>query len=341
MAIIRHLLIENFRGFEHFSTPLRPMALLSGEPGAGRSDVIEALIRVLDPAYLRTRRADDLDFNQIDTTRKVRVEVAVGRLNDAARIAYSQNIELWDLQDEALVGELEHGETRDPDRHQEVVRFGYRLAIGDDGLPDESLYWPKHARPAEGVFPPINRAERGQVPFYWQRGLTLRPLDLSTRGEVRELVDAQDGEEFRDAVNRFMQGVVAAAADFSSQERVSAALTQLLQPLRAVRRFDSSQPASNLIQFLPEGGAPSGLLRSLSAAITLEDGPEHLPAWRHGSTVLAAMRAGLLYASAAAREGAIIVIDDMGGDVDPMLEGHIVAELRKVAGQLVVCLANR
>lgn len=336
MAAIRHVLIENFRGFEELSTPIRRMALVAGEPGAGRSDLIEALIRTLDPDYLRSRRADDLDFHQLDTSREVRVEVAVGRLSDAARIAYSQHIELWDVRDEKLIPELAIGETRDPDRHREVVRFGYRLVLGDDGLPEERRYWPKHARPAEGHYPAITRAERGYVPFYWQRGLTLRPLDLSTRGEMRDLIDSQDGESFDEAIRRFMSGVVTSAAEFSDQQRVAAALQQLLAPLRSVRRFDKDQPASSLVQFLPEGGAPSGLLRSLAAAVTLEDGPSHLPAWRHGTTLLAAMRGGMLYASATSKAGAIVSIDDLGGDLDPMLAGHLVGELRKVAGQVIV-----
>lgn len=335
MAAIRHVLIENFRGFERFSTPLRSMALVTGEPGAGRSDLIEALIRTLDPDYLRSRRADDLDFHQLDTSREVKVEVVIGQLSDAARIAYSQHIELWDAPNEVLIAELAAGEARDPKLHKEVVRFGYRLVLGEDGLPDESLYWPKHARPAEGHYPSITRSERGYVPFYWQRGLSLRPLDLSTRGEMRELIDSQDGETFDVAIRRFMDGVVSSAAEFSDQERVAAALTQLLAPLRSVRRFDNDELASSLVQFLPEGGAPSGLLRSLSAAVTLEDGPSYLPAWRHGTTLLAAMRGGMLYASATSKPGAIVAIDDLGGDLDPMLAGHLVVELRKVAGQVI------
>jgi len=89
------------------------------------------------------------------------------------------------------------------------------------------------------------------------------------------------------------------------------------------------------VRFLPDGGAPSGLLRSLATAITLLDSPEHFPAVRQGSTLLAALRGGVLIASAQQTDHAIVAVDDLGGEFDPFLARHLAAELRRTASQLI------
>ena len=331
---IRHLNIENFRGFERFAAALRGHAVLVGEPGAGRSDLIEALVRVLDPESLRGRRATELDVHNLDTTRVALVEVTIGDLSPGVRSALFDKLEFWDRVAERVVTTLPAGSAPDPDRHEQVVRFAYRLSF-DAGQPAEEVFYPKFADPARSAYPRVPQAERQLVPFFWQRGMTTKPLDLGGRGELRELIDSQAGEEFPAAIDRFMQAVEAAAEDFSSQDRVAAALSAVLSPLRGVRRFDEETPASHLIRFLPDGGAPSGLLRSLAAAITLLDSPQHLPAVRHGSTLMAALRGGALVAAVTGSERAIVAVDDLGGEFDPFLARHLAAELRRSAGQLV------
>jgi putative ATP-dependent endonuclease of OLD family len=335
MAAIRHIRIENFRGFAAFETPLRPHAVLVGEPGAGRSDLIEGLIRTLDPESLRGRRGTDLDLYQLDRSRAAVVEVTVGDLSDSVRSALFNQLEFWDREGETLAATLPAGATPDPARYESVVRFAYRLEIADD-QPAEVVYYPKFADPPRGNYPRVGANERSLISFFWQRGLSTRPLDLAGRGELRGLIDRQTGEDFGDSVDRFMGAVETAAADFSSQERVAAALQSILVPLRAVRRFDDTKSGAELISFLPDGGAPSGLLRSLAAAITLLDSPEHFPAVRQGATLLAALRGGALHAVATAVEGAIVAIDDFGGEFDPFLARHLAAELRRSAGQLIV-----
>jgi hypothetical protein len=44
---------------------------------------------------------------------------------------------------------------------------------------------------------------------------------------------------------------------------------------------------------------------------------------------------GVIHASATTRPGAIIAIDDFGGEFDPHLARHLVGELRRTAGQLI------
>jgi hypothetical protein len=335
MAAIRHVRIRNFRGFKDFETSFPPHAVLVGEPGAGRSDLIEALIRTLDPDSLRGRYGSELDLFNVDRSHAAVVEVTIGDLKDDVLSTLFHQREFWDRKTGTVVASLPAGAAPNPETHEPIVRFGYRLAI-EEGQPNEIIYFPKFADSARGEFPRVGLSHRSLIPFLWQRGMSTRPLDLAGRGELRGLIDRHTGEEFDDAVDRFVETVKAAAADFSSQERVAAALQAILMPLRGVRRFDAAKTGAELIRFLPDGGGPSGLLRSLASAITLLDSPQHFPALRHGSTLLAALRGGVLHAAATTVEGAIIAIDDFGGEFDPYLARHLAGELRRSAGQVIV-----
>lgn len=335
MVAIRHIGIQNFRGFREISTPLRSHAVFVGEPGAGRSDLLEAVVRTLDPYWLGGNRGTDLDLHGLDRTAAATVEITLGGLTEDIRSALFTHLEFWDTFDEAVVTTLPAGSPPEGERHEWIVRVAYRLAI-EDGQASETIYYPKSSDPSAGMFDRVRTSERSLIPFFWQRGLSTRPLDLAGRGELRNLIDRQTGEDFAEAVDRFMTEVSDAAEDFSGQERVASALEAVLEPLRAVRRFDDAQVASELIRFLPDGGAPSGLLRSLAAAITLVDSPPYLPAVRQGATLLAALRGGVLHAASSAADGAIVAVDDFGGEFDPFLARHLAGVLRRSSGQLLV-----
>lgn len=333
MAAIRRIVIGNFRGYENWSVCPRAHAVVLGEPGAGRSDLVEGIVRVLDNEYLRSRRPSELDVFGLDTTRTASVELVIGDLSPAAAAGLFDKLEFWDADAEQLLTAFAAGVTPGAQQEQ-IVRLTYALSF-DGSQPLERVYYPKLADPQRQLYPRASQVERSLLPFFWQRGLTTKPLDLTGRGEFRELVDLQPGEEFDLAVGRFVAAVGTAAAAFSSQDRVSAALTAILQPLRGVRRFDPTSPAEDLVRFLPDGGAPSGLLRTLGPAVTLAGTPAHLPATRQGSSLLAALRGGLLVAAAAANPGAIVVIDDLGGEFDPFLARHLAATLRRSSAQLI------
>ncbi len=335
MVAVRRLSVSRFRGFEQWSTGFPEHAVLVGEPGAGRSDLIEILIRLLDPEYLRTHRGEELDFWQLSIDEPATAEAVLGGLSDAQARALIGHWEWWDPAAETLItqsGALEPVGLRDQER---VVRIAYRLAAREDGRFEERVYWPKSSNPDLDQFDPVRTAERAYLPFFWQRGLSTRPLDLAGRGELRDLVERQGGERFDEAVQRFVTEVSTASARFSEQERVKAALESVLAPLRDARRF-KPDPAEQLVRFLPDGGSPSGLLRTLTAAITMEDGPDHLPAVRHGATVLGALRAGALIAAAESNDGSIVAVDDFGGEFDPHLAADVARRLRAQSGQLIL-----
>jgi len=333
MPAVRQISYRHFRGFDDFTTKLPANAVLVGEPGAGRSDLIEGLIRVLDGDYWRSRRGDELDFHDLDHSKPAEVELVIGALNEPAQEALAYQLELWDSDEEVFVGQLADPSLIDPKRHEPVVRLSYRLSLGEDGRLDEMVFWTKF-----GVDDPkpIRTSERQFLPFLWQRGWSSRPLDLAGRGDLRELIDVQDGPPFEEAVTEFLAAVGEAAKVFSEHERVGNALDELLGGLRQVRRFDPEAPASEILRFLPDGGANSGLLKSLAAAITLRQGPTLMPVARHGSSVGAALRGGLLLAGAKRAPGAIVAIDELSSDLDPALAGYMARQLRNCAGQLVM-----
>src|SRR5262245_24906156 len=111
MAAIRHVRIQNFRGFVEFSTPLPCHAVLVGEPGAGRSDLIEAVIRTLDPEALRRRQATELDISEPSRGKPATVEVTIGDLSESARSSLFNQLEFWDRESELVVTEMRAGMT--------------------------------------------------------------------------------------------------------------------------------------------------------------------------------------------------------------------------------------
>ncbi len=335
MVAIRQVRIVRFRGFSDFALTLAGHAIVVGEPGAGRSDLVEALTRTLDVDYLRNRRGDEMDFHGRDTGAPAEVEVTLGSLGDTSTSPLLTKVELWDREASSLVPELVEASDFDADRHEEVLRLTYRLEVQPDGTFDEYVYWPKLARPTQERAAMASAAERTEIPFFSAKAIAGKPIDLAVRSQFRKLANSKTGEEVERAVDRLLNSLEEAAEEFSTQERIAEALTELVGPLRATRRMPPARAASELIRFLPAGGARSGIVRSLDAAIELEDAIE-LPVDRHGTNLTASLRAGLLLALAGANNDAIIVADDFGSDLEPLLARHLAERLRSRAAQVIM-----
>jgi putative ATP-dependent endonuclease of the OLD family len=335
MAAIRHVRILRFRGFGDFETSFAGHAVVVGEPGAGRSDLIEALGRALDSDYLRYRHGDELDFNNLDTSRPAEVTVTIGSLGDTSASPLLPKVELLDRQTNAIVPELVEAADFNPDRHEEVLRLSYRMEAQADGTFDEYVYWPKTAQPGQERAAMASVAERAEIPFINAKSVAGKPIDLAVRSPFRQLANSQDGEDVERAVDRLIDALEHAADEFAGQERVAAALEGVLAPLRRARRIPPTAEASEFVRFLPQGGARSGVVRGLDVALELADGPE-LPLDRHGSTVTAALRASLLLALAGDAQGAIVAVDDFGSDLEPLMARHLAGRLRSQAGQLIL-----
>jgi len=86
-----------------------------------------------------------------------------------------------------------------------------------------------------------------------------------------------------------------------------------------------------LVQFVPEGGSLSGVLRSLQPAVNLGP-PGHLPLHRHGATASALVQAGEAIA-ALGEAGVVVLVDDFGEDLDSINARHLASVFRERAGQ--------
>ena len=80
--------------------------VLVGEPGAGRTDLIEGLERVFSPEATRTRVPTELDFFRSDKSQRAEVEVVVGSLPESLEQVFLDHLEVWDREKREPVDEF-------------------------------------------------------------------------------------------------------------------------------------------------------------------------------------------------------------------------------------------
>jgi hypothetical protein len=304
-----------------------------GEPGAGRSDVIEALTRVLTPDFTRTRQASELDFYALDTTQRAEVEVVLGDLGNDFEQLFFDHLELWDIQKRQLSEEIEEPEDVDREIYEVIVRLCYRASWNaEDAKADHWVDYPKTSDPDSGLIERPGRRERESLRFTvintWGR-----PLDMSSNGQFRRLVEGVDGKDFSQAVQDLEAKTAEIARAFSDTPQVSAALGRVLEPLQVALRL-SGIKVSDIVTFLPEGGSVNGIMKSLAPAINVHDGLGTLPLQRHGSSLSAMLKA--CQALAAVGDIGIAAIDDLGDDLDTSMSQHLTATLRRSLKQVWV-----
>ena len=306
-----------------------------GEPGAGRSDLIDALGRVLDTNTARTRITTELDFYGGDTGQPIQITLTLGGLGTDLEQDFLDHLEVWDGTDDHLIEEADTLENFDEDRCKWVLRLGYWSSwLCEEERSEERIFYPKDSDPESDSFVYARRSDIRKLGFRLLRWSGERVLDLSSRSSFRRIIDNADGGDFATAVAQYVYEVSQAAAQFSGSSQVRSALEDVIAPLRELLGI-SATDVSQLFQFAPEGGVPSGLLRSLGPAIDVGDGAGSLPAWRHGSTTASLIRAAEALASVSDTES-ILAIDDLGDGMDPASSAHLAAAIRDSAGQVWV-----
>ncbi len=93
MLVLR-LEARHFRGFAHAVVLPRGHALVVGEPRAGRSDLLAALKRVLDPDATKAT-LEEWDFHGRDLGRDIEIEVVLGELAPDLRHRFLGELEFW------------------------------------------------------------------------------------------------------------------------------------------------------------------------------------------------------------------------------------------------------
>jgi len=329
---VLELSLRRFRGFKDLSIKPKGHVVLLGVPGAGRSDLIEGLSRVLDPEVTRRRIADEFDFHEHDTTAPAEAEVTLGDLPPDLEQHFLDHLELWDSQQHRIVDELETPEEVDQDNHHFALRLCYRAEWSDaEQRVEEFVYYPKTSDRHNRLFDRARVADIAQLEFAripWGSG---RILDLAGRSGFRRLVEHAGGEDFSNAVDQYVAGVAASAKHFSDAAQVKSAIQEVLSTLRQPLRLGNVN-AEEMLQFVPEGGAATGLLRSLTPALDLNDGAGLIPAYRHGSTTATLFRVAETLALASVL-GGILAIDDLGQGLDSGSATHLASAMQQHSRQ--------
>ena len=332
---VKELHIRRFRGFSNLTVRPKGHVVVMGEPGTGRSNLIEGLARVLDVDVSRTRITTELDFHNSDTSQPVQIAVTLAELGADLEQQFLEHLEFWDKANDCLLPESESPETVDGGRYELVLRLEYLARwLPAEERSEEWVHYPKESDPTTDSFAHARRRDIADLGFgvlHWSTG---RILDLGSRGSFRRVIDASSGNDFATAIAQYVQDVGQAAEQFTEALQVKEALQNVFEPLLGPLGITATD-LSRVIQFTPDGGSPSGLLRSLGPSIDLEDGSGFLPAWRRGSTISSLFRiAEALALSSSA--GRILAVDDLGDSLDAATAAHMSFAVRKSASQVWV-----
>ena len=332
---VKELHIRRYRGFSDLLVVPKGHVVVMGEPSAGRSNLMEALGLVLDAEASRARVTTELDFHNRDTSQPIQITVTLAELGPDLEQQFLEHLEVWDRTNECLLKESENPEAVDGDQYEMVLRLEYFARwLPADERSEEWVHYPKECDPSADFYAHARRRDIADLGFGILNWSTGRILDLSSRGGFRRVVDETAGNDFATAISQYMQDVGQAAENFTHALQVKQALRDVFEPLFKPLGIKATD-LSDVIQFAPDGGSPSGLLRSLGPSIDLDDGSGFLPAWRRGSTISSLLRiAEALALSAGA--GRILAIDDLGDSLDAATAAHMSFSIRKSGGQVWV-----
>ena len=329
MRVLR-LEIRHFRGFEEVSVLPRGHALVVGEPRAGRSDLLTALTRVLDPDATRAT-LEEWDFHGRDLARDIEIEVVLGDLGSELTQRFMGELEFWDPEREVVLAGSDTTQQLATAGATPVLRLAYRGRW--DESEERGEHWVAFAKNSDldaDQFTRVPRADRAALSFLAAPSPG-RPLALTAQGQFRRLLEQRGPDDIAQALREMVAGVEELSAKLSAAPAVVEGLEAVLAPVR--RALELSAPAGDAVRFLPEGGSVTGLLRALQPVVDLADGAGFLPLRRHGSTT-----AGLLgSAEALAAVGhaeAVVAVDDFGDTLDVASAERLAGLLRAGVGQL-------
>ena len=337
---VARLEIDHFRGFESFLLIPRDNVLVVGEPRAGRSDIIAALRRVLDPRTIQARpsewdifrpmatpEGDDDENEEEVTTAVTSVKVTLMDLTGAQQQDLDDRLELLN----PATGTLP--DPNDPDE-LDAAQLGIRLAYYlQYDLAEEQLdHWLEYPKSGQRV----PRADREAL-----KAVVLErnpPLQLRAEGMLRRLASEHDAESLSETLQEFASDIGQATDRLAASDEIQAALDKVLSigPTHLLG-LDTTSPAA-AVGFTAEDGSMAALLRAVQPTLDLDDETGALPLSSHGSTT-AAVFAAAEAAALAQSDDAIILADDFGDQLDAAAAEYLAFRLRRRSGQ--VWLATR
>ncbi|MFF5962761.1 hypothetical protein ACFY64_03235 [Streptomyces collinus] len=344
------LLITDFRGWKSLDLRPRDHAVVAGVPRAGRSDVIEALARVLDPEAAHSSSLSDLhqtapveEVGEDQSSQsEAGSEAASPESAEPLRASTAEvEVTLSDLDPEIeqLVdgylqpldetGMASEDDEADPSAPQ-CVRLTYRLSYDHETEALESVvYYPARSNPETNQFLRVPAAVRRALPV-----ITLNagvPLQLRAGGSLRRYIEERDPKAAVAAFEVLRDAVGEAVAALSKDPAITEAVDAVLAVGGTGKRLGDSPITAGDIGFLAEDGSVSALLRTLRAALRLDTaGP--LALTNHGSTVTAilSMAEAMLLADV---PGAVVLADDFGDQLDAATAEHLASLIRNRSGQ--------
>jgi len=163
---IRQLAIRHFRGFTNLVAKPKGHVVLMGEFGAGRSDIISAISRVLDTDVIRSGTTTELDFHQRNTAQPVEIEVVIGGLGSDLEQHFLDYLEVWNSGDCQLLEECEAPEDINGEHQEWVLRLAYwGQWLTEQERCEEWVYYPKYSDPASQSFRRISLTDLDLLGF--------------------------------------------------------------------------------------------------------------------------------------------------------------------------------
>ncbi len=321
--------LRRFRGFDELTLqPVDHVALI-GEPRSGRSDLIEGLRRVLTSDGTRYTTASELDFFMLDTDERAEVEVVLGNLGSDLEQDFIDHLEAWDPDQKVLAPQRPPTQALSVDDTTWVLRLCYRIEWDDEQ--EQAVHWvdfPAESDPVTGTYSRVGRRLQDRLPAVVVESRE-RPLRLGPRSDFRRLLEGGDDGTLAAAFQSLVEAVADAGEALATTGNIKIAVANVLRPVEGPLGIDAEE--DGLVQFVPEGGSLTGVLRTLQPALDL-GGAGHLPLYRHGATTAALIQSGEAIASLKDND-AVVLVDDFGEDLDPISARHIAAVLRERAGQ--------
>ena len=323
---VAELKINGFRGFDAALIRPRGDVALVGEPRAGRSDVVAALERVLHPDGTRWH-VREWDFHDGDLDRELTIEVTLTALGSVLQQRFIRRLEVWEQSAREMVPASD--EPLDGEGVEAALRLRWTCRWNrDEERADHRVEYVKRLTGTSENADRVSRDDREALPF---RSIRQRePLAIRSEGDFRNMLESANSTEVLAAIRQLAEGVEDLSADLSRVPAIVEGLDRVLGVLREPLGLEGS--ASDVIRFLPDGGAVSGLLRSLTAALDLGEGAGHLPVMRHGSTLAALLSAAEAIWWADRADG-VVAVDDFGESLDSPTATRLVGLLRRAVGQ--------
>lgn len=321
--------IQRFRGFENATFVLPSDAVIAGEPQAGRSDLVEALRRVLDSRSTRAR------INPLDIFRPIEadtaevlteVEVTVLELGERLETLFSDSLEAFNAETAELAEMSGAGDA------VLGLRLCYRIRYDLDA--DSGDHWvdfPARSDLAANSFKRVGRVEREALPVQFIDDVPA--LQLRAEGALRTLLAASDPSGLDDALSQLDENVRSATGEFSSAAVVTKVLSKVLKA-GPTTLFDVAD--ASVIDFVADDGSLAALLRALQPALSL-DAAGPLPIRSHGSTIRSVFSVAEAIAAAREAESGVVVIgDDFGDALDASSSEYMAGLLHATAGQSIL-----